>query len=287
MGRFDGKAVIVTGSSNGIGRATAHLFAREGASVTICGRNEVSLNESKELLLTMNGNDEKKIVVVRGDVCDEEVMKQIIDKTVQQFGRLDVLVNNAGGTYGSISVDHELEGDLSTFDYTLNANMRSVLRLCQLAYPHLIQTKGEIVNVSSVAGLCNGAAVPFPFYSISKAAQDQLTRNLAIHYIRKGVRVNSVNPGIISTNIIQKQGFTDDVVKKGEGRMVSEHSRVPYQLAGKPEDVAEAILFLADRQRSNYIVGHQLVIDGGSSLQMALISDGFKIFSEVAAETTS
>ncbi|KIH68545.1 oxidoreductase, short chain dehydrogenase/reductase family protein [Ancylostoma duodenale] len=201
MGRFDGKAVIVTGSSNGIGRATAHLFAREGASVTICGRNEVSLNESKELLLTMNGNDEKKIVVVRGDVCDEEVMKQIIDKTVQQFGRLDVLVNNAGGTYGSISVDHELEGDLSTFDYTLNANMRSVLRLCQLAYPHLIQTK----------------AVPFPFYSISKAAQDQLTRNLAIHYIRKGVRVNSVNPGIISTNIIQKQGFTDDVVKKVSG----------------------------------------------------------------------
>ncbi|EPB75023.1 oxidoreductase, short chain dehydrogenase/reductase family protein [Ancylostoma ceylanicum] len=124
MGRFDGKAVIVTGSSNGIGRASAQLFAREGASVTICGRNEASLDESKKLILAVNGNDDSKIVVVSGDICDEEVMKQIIDKTVQNFGRLDVLVNNAGGTYGGISANHELDGDLSAFDYTLNANMR-------------------------------------------------------------------------------------------------------------------------------------------------------------------
>ncbi|KAK6752332.1 hypothetical protein RB195_003635 [Necator americanus] len=287
MSRFSGRAVIVTGSSSGIGRAVALLFAREGAMVTICGRNEATLEESRRLIYAENGGHNDKIVVVSGNICDEEVMNNVIHKTLQTFGRLDVLVNNAGGTYGAIDVQGELEGDLEPFDYTFNLNLRSVLRLCQLAYPHLVKTKGEIVNVGSVAGLHNGASAPFPFYSITKAAQDQLTRNLAIHYIRKGVRVNSVNPGYISTSIIQKQGFADDVVKKGEEKMVSNHSRVPYQRTGKPEEVAEAVLFLADREKSGFILGHQLVIDGGSSLQMALISDGFKVFAEVAADSSS
>ncbi|VDK65503.1 unnamed protein product [Cylicostephanus goldi] len=106
-------------------------------------------------------------------------MKQIIDETLEKFHCLNVLVNNAGGTHGEKFVS-ELEGDLAAFDYTWKLNTRSVLRLCQLAYPHLIDFQGEIVNA------------PFPFYSISKAAQDQLTRNMAVHYIKKGVRVNSV-----------------------------------------------------------------------------------------------
>ncbi|KIH53836.1 3-oxoacyl-[acyl-carrier-protein] reductase domain protein [Ancylostoma duodenale] len=119
-------------------------------------------------------------------------MKKTIDGTVQKFGRLDVLVNNAGGSISTKVEGNELDGDLSGFDYAMDLNTKSVLRLCQIALPHLIQTKGEIVNVGSIVGGRNGTTLGFPFYGISKAAQDQLTRNLAIHYISKGVRVNSV-----------------------------------------------------------------------------------------------
>ncbi|KIH49714.1 7-alpha-hydroxysteroid dehydrogenase domain protein [Ancylostoma duodenale] len=152
-------------------------------------------------------------------------MKRTIDETLQKFGRLDVLffgqewiliaqVNNAGGSTTTALEGSELDGDLSGYDYAMDLNAKSVLRLCQLAFPHLIQAKGEIVNVGSVAGGKNGSTLGFPFYSVAKAAQDQLTRNLAIHYISKGVRVNSVSPGAISTNIMQKHGFTDEMVKK-------------------------------------------------------------------------
>uniref|UniRef100_W6NR07 Short-chain dehydrogenase reductase SDR domain containing protein n=1 Tax=Haemonchus contortus TaxID=6289 RepID=W6NR07_HAECO len=282
MGEFNGRAVIITGSSNGIGRAAAVRFAKEGAMVTICGRDEKTLNETKAMVLSANGGDEKKVFVVRGDLCKEEVMKETVDGTVRKFGRLDVLVNNAGGTGGSRWGEPELEGKISEFEYVLNLNTKSVLRLCQLAFPHLVKTQGEIVNISSVTGLNNGTSAPFPFYSVSKAAQDQLTRNLAIHYIKKGVRVNSVNPGIISTHIVQRQGLSDEAVKQGEEQIGASHSCVPYGRAGTPEEVAEAILFLSDRKRSSFILGHQLVIDGGSSLHMPLIADGYGMFATMA-----
>ncbi|CAJ0594143.1 unnamed protein product, partial [Cylicocyclus nassatus] len=235
-------------SSNGIGRATAQLFAQEGASVTLCGRNETSLQESKRLVLAKNGNNEAKVVLVKGDLRKEDVMKKTIDDTVKKFGRLDVLVNNAGGMPTEAPLGGcEIEGDLSRFDYAWEINTKSILRLCQLALPHLEKTKGEIVNVSSIAGLNNGSGTLSPFYCIAKAAQDQLTRNIALHYITKGVRVNSVNPGLVSTNIFQKHGFSDELVKKWEDELVAEFKRVPCQRVGQPEDIAEAILFLADR----------------------------------------
>ncbi|PIO58485.1 hypothetical protein TELCIR_20079, partial [Teladorsagia circumcincta] len=105
---------------------------------------------------------------------------------------LYVQVNNAGGTNSAGWQKPELQCDLSNFEYTLNLNTKSVLRLCQLAFPHLTESKGEIINVSSVAGLPNGATLASPYYSIAKAAQDQLTRNLAIYFIQKGVRVNGI-----------------------------------------------------------------------------------------------
>ncbi|XGW26705.1 hypothetical protein V3C99_007366 [Haemonchus contortus] len=281
MGHFDGRAVIVTGSSNGIGRATAVMFAKEGAMVTICGRDEKTLSETKSMVLAVNGGDEKKVFSALGDLCKEEVMKEIVDGTVNAFGRLDVLVNNAGGTNRMGFEKPELEGDMSNFEYTFNLNTTSIIRLCQLAYPHLIKSKGEIVNVSSIAGQPNGSSLVYPYYSISKAAQDQLTRNLAVCYIQKGVRVNGVSPGMISTNIMQRTGVPPEAVKKMEEAIAASPSRVPCARSGTPEEVAEAILFLADRKRSSYIVGHMLVVDGGSSLQMPVIADGLEIFKEV------
>ncbi|KAK6043193.1 oxidoreductase, short chain dehydrogenase/reductase family protein [Cooperia oncophora] len=254
MGRFDNRAVIVTGSSNGIGRATAVMFAKEGAMVTICGRDEKTLNETKSMVLAVNGGDEKKVFVARGDICDEKVMKEIVDGTVKAFGRLDVLVNNAASC------------------------------AC-VSWPFHIWRKvqGEIVNVSSIAGQPNGSSIASPYYSIAKAAQDQLTRNLAIYYMQKNVRVNAVSPGLVSTNIIERKGIPAEVVRKVEQEISSSPSRVPSGRAGAPDEIAEAILFLADRQKSAYIVGHQLVIDGGSSLLMGAMTDGLKVFTEVLA----
>ncbi|PIO63942.1 oxidoreductase, short chain dehydrogenase/reductase family protein [Teladorsagia circumcincta] len=242
--------------------------------------------ETKSMVLAANGGDEKKIFLVCGDICNEEVMKEIIDGTVNAFGRLDVLVNNAGGNKAADFLKPELDCDLSNFDYTHNLNTRSILRLCQLALPHLAEAKGEIVNVSSIAGKPNAASLFSPYYGISKAAQDQLTRNLAIYYIQKGVRVNGVSPGMISTNIIQRHGIPHEVVQKVEEEIAASPSRVPCGRAGTPEEVAEAILFLADRQKSGYIVGHQLVIDGGSSLQMPVIADGMEILTKVIGGLT-
>ncbi|VDK52401.1 unnamed protein product [Cylicostephanus goldi] len=128
--------------------------------VTICGRKKVALEETRKLLLAENGNDEEKVLVVIGDICDDEVMKQTVDKTIEKFRGLNVLVNNAGGTHGEMFVS-ELEGDLAAFDYTLKLNTRCVLRLCQLAYPQLIKSQGEIVNVGSIAGLNNGVVSVF------------------------------------------------------------------------------------------------------------------------------
>uniref|UniRef100_W6NWI2 Short-chain dehydrogenase reductase SDR domain containing protein n=1 Tax=Haemonchus contortus TaxID=6289 RepID=W6NWI2_HAECO len=281
MGQFDGRAVIVTGSSNGMGRTTAVKFAKEGAMVTICGRDEKTLNETKSMVLAVNGGDEKKVFPVLGDICKVDVMKDIVDGTVNAFGRLDVLVNNAGGSNSGDWKKPEIEGDMSNFEYTLNLNTKSILRLCQLAYPHLIESKGDIVNVSSIAGQPNGSSIASPYYSISKAAQDQLTRNLAICYIQKGVRVNGVSPGMVSTNMVQRKGVPAEVVRKMEEAVAASPSRIPCGRSGTPEEIAEAILFLADRQKSGYIVGHLLVIDGGSSLQMPVLADGFRISNEV------
>ncbi|KHJ93776.1 oxidoreductase, short chain dehydrogenase/reductase family protein [Oesophagostomum dentatum] len=282
---------LTLGSSNGIGRATAQLFAREGAMVTLCGRDEATLQESKSLVLAENGGSEEKVLIVSGDIREEEVMERTIDATIEKFGHLDVLVNNAGGVMvlsSTMSIQsNEIDGNMDRFDYAWELNTKSVLRLCQLAFPHLVKTKGDIVNVSSIAGLNNGSGTMASYYGIAKAAQDQLTRTLAIHYITKGVRVNSVSPGPISTNIMQKHGFTDEMVKKMEEKMTAKPTSVPYQRVGTPEDVAKAILFLADKTRSDYIVGHQLVIDGGASLQMPLIANAPEIMLEVFTEAAA
>ncbi|PIO65624.1 hypothetical protein TELCIR_12693 [Teladorsagia circumcincta] len=206
------EAAWMTGSSSGIGRAAAVLFAKEGAMLTICGRDEKTLNETKSMVLAVNGGDEKKVFLVRGDVCKEKVMKEIIDGTVRAFGRLDVLVNNAGGTNANYEKP-EVEGDEENFEYTLNLNFKS--------------------------------------------------------------------PGLISTSFFQRAGIPAEVMRKIEEATAASPSRIPIGRAGNPEEVAEAILFLADRQRSGYIVGQQLLVDGGSSLQMPVIADGFKIFLDV------
>ncbi|KAK5964364.1 DeHydrogenases Short chain [Trichostrongylus colubriformis] len=270
VGRFTGKVVIVTGSSNGIGRATAVLFAEEGAKVMITGRNEEALATTRKEMENVGAKVED-IVAVQGDLIDEHVQKKLIDATIEAFGKIDILVNNAGGTAPSNTSASGFDQTMETYDYVMNLNTKVVLALTKRALPHLIASKGEIVMVSSIAAL--PLAIPrFPYYGMSKAALDQLTKALAAQYILQGVRVNSVNPGIISTTIMQKQGLSEEVSRKAEAAIASNTALVPAGRVGTAHDVAQAIAFLSDRRCSSFIVGHSLIVDGGSSMMCPLFA---------------
>lgn len=173
---FAGKSVIVTGASSGIGAATAILFAKQGANVVIVGRNQTKLTSVTEKL-----PKNAKSSILQADVTTDA--KKIIDETVGKFGRIDVLVNNAGfGKYGSLTDGEFLEA----YDTIMRTNVRAVAELTMLAVPHLAKTKGNIINISSVAAKSlpfDGRLLP---YCVSKAALDHFTRGAALEFAPKG-----------------------------------------------------------------------------------------------------
>ncbi|KAK5981872.1 Short-chain dehydrogenase, partial [Trichostrongylus colubriformis] len=157
------------------------------------------------------GVPEERVSVVIGDLTEEEVRIKIVESTVARWGHLDVLVNNAGAsiTYGKPG----FEASDDAYMETMNINLRSVIQLVRLARPHLIRSKGEIVNVSSIAAL-NFGITHDPYYAISKAGLDQLTRGLAVDLIGYGVRVNGVSPGIVETSFMVNNGLTKEQSEK-------------------------------------------------------------------------
>ncbi|WKY01530.1 hypothetical protein Q1695_015494 [Nippostrongylus brasiliensis] len=263
MSRFQGKVAIVTGSSSGIGASTALLFATEGASVTITGRKQDRLKATHDSIVAA-GVPEDRIHSILGDIREEEVQKQLINDTVAKFGHLDILVNNAGGTL----VKAGFEPPDEDFVYNIEVNLKSVMQLVRLARPHLIASKGEIVNISSVAGKDFAAGL------------DQLTRALATDLIEHGVRVNGVSPGIVETRFVENTGVSEENSKKVYKFYSSHKAAVPRGSNGTPEEIASVIAFLCDRQVSSYIVGQMIVVDGGSSLVIGISSvDWEKIIS--------
>lgn len=183
---LSGKVIIVTGASSGIGAATATYLTQLGATVVLTGRNIENLNKVGAECKAIG---KQKPLLIVADVTNLDDNSRVIDETIKKFGRLDVLVNNAGkGQNGTIETT-----SLEQFDDIMDTNLRSVYHLTKLAVPHLIKTKGNIVNVSSVAG--TRAFANSLSYCISKAALDQFTRCVALELAPKQVRVNSVNPG--------------------------------------------------------------------------------------------
>lgn len=180
---FAGKVVLVTGASSGIGAQAAKKFAALGASLSLTGRK---LENLEKIAAECGG---QKPFVVSGDITKPEDTKKIMEETIKKFGRLDVLVNNAGiietGTIENTSLEQ--------YDRVMNTNIRSIYDLTMHAVPHLIKTEGSIVNVSSVNGIRSFPGVLA--YNLSKAAVDQFTRCVALELAPKKVRVNSVNPG--------------------------------------------------------------------------------------------
>lgn len=243
---FKNKVVLVTGASSGIGAATAEYFAKLGASLAIVGRNEGNLKET----VTKCG---KNVHAIVADVTKEADVHRIIKETVDRFGRLDVLVNNAGSiVYGPLE-----SATMESFDLMINTNIRSVFLLTKLAIPHLEKTKGAIVNVSSTLGLKS-----FPnviSYSVSKAAVNHFTACMALELAPKGIRVNAIVPGVILTNLQRTGGMDENTYQEYLKRSGPGHA---LGRVGNPEEPAAAIAFLAS-DLSSFTTGVLLPVDGG------------------------
>ncbi|XP_025990403.2 3-oxoacyl-[acyl-carrier-protein] reductase FabG isoform X2 [Solenopsis invicta] len=244
---FAGKVVLITGASSGIGAGTAIHMAQLGASLSLTGRNKQNLDKVAEKC------GQSKTLIITGEVTNENDLKNIIDSTIKHFGKLDVLINNAGVFEPNSIKTMRLE----QYDNVFNVNVRSVYQLTALAVPHLIKTKGNIVNVSSLTGLRSfpGALT----YCMSKAALDQFTRCVALELGTHQVRVNAVNPGDVITNITRHTGKSQEEIEN-----YYEHSKKSYALGriGDVSEVAKAIAFLASDDAS-YITGATLPVDGG------------------------
>jgi NAD(P)-dependent dehydrogenase (short-subunit alcohol dehydrogenase family) len=247
--QFDGKVAFVTGSTSGIGQACTLAFARAGANVVCVGRNEGALADVAQRIREAGTEP----LTIQANLSLEHEAERAITHAVQMFGGVDVLVN-AAGHISSGTIENT---SLQAWDDMMNVNVRAAFQLMQKALPSLIERRGNIVNISSVTGL---RAFPGVLaYCVSKAALDQLTRCASLELAAKGVRVNAVNPGVVVTEIHKRGGMSEESYAA-----FLEHSKQTHPLGrtGRPEEIADLVLFLASEQAS-WITGATYSIDGG------------------------
>ena len=269
MGALDGKIAVVTGGTSGIGEGIAKAFVLEGAKVVITGRRE---EEGRAL--------EKQIGVrfVRADVAIEADVRAMVDKTVEWFGRVDCLVNNAGIPSPMTSIT---EIDVATIDQILAVNVRGVVLGIKHAAPVMIaQRSGSVINIGSVAGIRGGISAHI--YSASKGAVQALTRSTAAELGEKGIRVNCISPGAIVTGIFGKNaGLEGSKADRVTGVVKERFAAVqPIPRAGLPDDIAQAAVFLAS-DGSGFVNGQNIVVDGG----MTSVTRGWSAIAAGRAET--
>jgi len=246
---------MITGATSGIGRAVAKRFAAAAAHVIIIGRDQAAL-EKVETEIENAGGTSMSLAV---DVTIDDDVRKAFASALSATSRLDVLVN-AAGHISSGTIENTT---LPAWDSMMNVNLRAVFSLMQLATPHLIQTKGNIVNISSVTGLRSFPGVLA--YCVSKAAVDQLTRCAALELAPKGVRVNAVNPGVVVTEIHKRGGMNEENYEK-----FLEHSKTTHPLGrvGNADEIAELVFYLAS-EKASWITGATYQIDGGRALTCA------------------
>lgn len=250
--KFNDKVSLITGASSGIGRSTAVYFSSLGSKLVLMGRNEVNLDETIALCVEANGAVE--ILKIVGDVTDDAALKSAVDGCIGKFGKLNHLINNAGMGIGAGLINMTMED----YDAVMNTNVRAVIKLTQLCAPHLIETRGSVVNVSSLAGTCS--LKNMLAYCMSKSALDQFTKCVALELAEKGVRVNAVNPAAIETPIFKEH------VKV----VVESCKHYPIGRIGQPEEVARTIGFLASDDAS-FITGELVHISGGQHINIATV----------------
>ena len=253
MGKLDGKVAVITGGTSGIGEATVRLFVEEGARVTIAAR---SRDKGRKLVEELGDS----VAYHRTDVSNEADVKGAIDHTLEKFGRLDCMFNNAGsgGVQGGIE-SIAVEG----FDETIGVLLRGVFLGMKHAAPIMKrQGSGSIISTSSVCGLRAGYGPHI--YSAAKAAVNNLTRSVALELGESGVRVNCICPGGIITPIwvgsaVVSEETAERMLEQVEIRF---RDAQPIKRAGLPEDIAQAALWLASDD-SSFVNGEMLVVDGG------------------------
>ena len=255
--RLKGKVAIVTGAGSigpgvGNGKASAIVYAREGARVMLVDLNLKAAEETKRLIDKEGGD----CIVFKADVTKASDCQAMVDQCIQTFGRIDILHNNVGIVEpgGPVEVSEE------SWDRVMNVNLKSIFLTCKYVLPHMEKQKyGSIVNISSIAGII----VPYPSvsYTASKAGVIALTRDIAIQYAKKGIRANSILPGLLNTPMVVAsltQSYGGDAAEMIKRR----DAKCPTGKQGEAWDVAYAALFLASDD-AKYITATTLVVDGG------------------------
>ncbi|MFC5448469.1 SDR family NAD(P)-dependent oxidoreductase [Paenibacillus aestuarii] len=245
------KVVLITGSGSGIGRATAELFAKEGAIVIVNDVDERNGQQTVERIASHGG----QAVFIQGDVTQPDSVDLLIKQAIERFGRIDVLFNNAG--ISGVGAIHEIEPD--AWDRVMNVNIRGVYLTSKYVLPHMMERhSGSIINMSSCIaeiGLARRAS-----YSATKGAVLALTKSMQVDYAKYNIRVNALLPGTIMTPFVEnylKTSYDDPEVA-----IASIKSRQLSGELGTPGDVAQAALFLASDE-SKFMMGSPLYIDGG------------------------
>jgi NAD(P)-dependent dehydrogenase (short-subunit alcohol dehydrogenase family) len=248
---FSGKVALVTGAASGMGLATAQAFAEAGAAVVLADfREDLVKAEARKLVAARH-----KAIAVRCDVSDDGQVAAMVDRAVAEFGRLDAAFNNAGVM---ARIAPTADSSREDWDRVIGINLRGVWSCMKHELRQMErQGGGAIVNNASVGALTGNPGIGS--YIASKHGVVGLTRTAALEYIRHGIRVNAVNPGLIDTQIAR------DVVNGDEHAYAEIAKGVPIGRAGRPEEIASAVLWLCSPGAS-YVVGHALTVDGGMTV---------------------
>jgi meso-butanediol dehydrogenase/(S,S)-butanediol dehydrogenase/diacetyl reductase len=255
---MQGKRVIVTGASSGIGRAVAIAFLKEGAHVVLVGRNKTELES-----VARHGPGKGYPLVL--DLSNEATCVQCIQKSVEMLGGIDVLINNAGVMLIGVPIE---KTTLQDWERLMFVNLTAPFLLIREAIPFLRKSKGNIVNVSSVGSTFafQGAGA----YNVSKAGVDMLTKVAALELGPSGVRVNAVNPATVTTQLHIRAGMSEEMCHKYWQNSASAH---PLGKIGTPEDVANLILFLSDNTKAGWVTGVCYFIDGGRTVTVPVAKE--------------
>jgi NAD(P)-dependent dehydrogenase (short-subunit alcohol dehydrogenase family) len=252
MNEFQGKVALVTGGTSGIGRAAAIAFAREGAKVVVAGRRAAQGEETVRLVRAQG----REALFVPADVAQEAQIKNLVGRTLEQFGRLDIAFNNAGIEQTPTPF---LEQKLETYEQVMDINVKGVWLSMRHEIPAMLKSGGgAIVNTSSALGVI--AFARMEIYVASKHAVIGLTKSAALEFGKQGIRINAVLPAVIETDMYRR--FTGEK-PEAHAAMTALH---PIGRIGTPEEIAEAVIWLSSA-KSSFVTGHSLLVDGGFTAQ--------------------
>jgi NAD(P)-dependent dehydrogenase (short-subunit alcohol dehydrogenase family) len=258
MGKLSGKAAIISGATSGIGKATALLFAQEGAELVITGRRAEFGQRTVEEIEQRGGRG----LFVQADHSQADDCTRVVERTLAEFGRVDILFNNAGIVTGGTAETTSEE----VWNETLAINVTAVWRMCKLVLPIMKQQgQGVIVNNGSDWSVVAGRDA-FP-YIASKGAVGMMTKAMALDHARENIRVNAVCPGdTLVERWLEKGYFEGSDPVRFEEAMKESSAYIPMGRFGRPEEIARAVLFLACDD-SSFMTGHLLLVDGGNTAQ--------------------